>query len=282
MKNFLIVLLCFPYLIYSQEGSSYEELMDAKDQLNQDMVDLEEWYSEQEAEFYLKIYLKDEVDLNKWIQNYVASKINLDSIYYVSDIYQEIWFAEHEGDIIEGLLDLDNDVQIEEYWWDESEEDEINSVYFEDLEEIEISIGGINTYLTLKNIQDNDIYYDNKIPLDTGLGFNWGSGLLVECDSFGMEEWIGNWISEGVDPGEASIYENWYIIFNIVSDLDMNTFYMPLIIEHCNYNESDKIMMCGDQEIKIGYEYIIKNISTEQGERGNGIIFVTEDIEELW
>ena len=181
------------------------------------------------------------------------------------------------GDIIEGSLDLDNDAQVEDYWWDESEEDDRNSVYFEELEEIEVSFQAIDAYLTLKNIQDNDIYYDHQIPFDT-LTTIWSwNGLLVECDSFGMEKWWDNWMWEGVEPGEADFYENWYVIFNIVSDLDI---YLPIILENCDYNESDNVMMCGGQEIKIGYEYIIKNISTLPGERGNGIIFVTEDIEE--
>ena len=277
MKNIIILLLYLPFLIYSQNVSSYDELMRAREKLNQDRLDLEDWYVKQSVEFYFIISFKEGVDIDKWIQDHVPSKIQ-DRINKGYGGGQEILFLEEYGDIIEGSLDLDNDAQVEDYWWDESEEDEINNVYFEELEEIEVSFQAINTYLRLKNIQDNDIYYDHHIPFDT-LTTIWSwDGLLVECDSFGMEKWIGNWISEGVQPGEASVYENWYIVFNIVSDAA--TLYLPLVIEHCDYNESENVMMCGEQEIKIGNEYIIRNISTELGERGNGIIFVTQDIEE--
>lgn len=250
--------------------------MIAREKLDQDRLDIEDWYDKQSVEFYFIISFKEGVDVDKWIQDHVPSKIQ-DRITKDYGRVQEILFGEEVGDLIAGSLDLDNDTQVEDYWWDESEEDDRNNVYFEELEEIEVSFQAIDAYLTLKNIQDNDIYYDHQIPFDTLTSIWSWSGLLVECDSFGMEKWWDNWMWEGVEPGEADFYENWYVIFNIVSDLDI---YLPIILENCDYNESDNVMMCGGQEIKIGYEYIIKNISTLLGERGNGIIFVTEDIEE--
>ena len=276
MKNLIILLLFLPCLIYSQKTSSYEVLMFAREKLDQDRLDIEDWYAKQSVEFYFIISFKEGVDVDKWIQDHVPSKLQ-DRITKGYGGVQEILFGEEVGDIIEGSLDLDNDAQVEDYWWDESEEDDRNSVYFEELEEIELSFQAIDAYLTLKNIQDNDIYYDHQIPFDT-LTTIWSwNGLLVECDSFGMQKWWDNSMWEGVEPGEADFYENCYVIFNIVSDLDI---YLPIILENCDYIESDNVMMCGGQEIKIGYEYIIKNISTLPGERGNGIIFVTEDIEE--
>ena len=46
MKNIIILLLYLPFLIYSQNVSSYDELMRAREKLNQDRLDLEEWSGE--------------------------------------------------------------------------------------------------------------------------------------------------------------------------------------------------------------------------------------------
>jgi hypothetical protein len=274
MKNFLIILLCFPSILFSQDVLSDEKLIEIKNDLLQERIDLELWWdSESDTEDYLIIKLKEGVSVERWAKKNIPDSIIYDT--YLQNIH---FTSESEGGFIEGKLDLDNDMEVEDYWWDESEEDRLNDSYNRDSEDIERSIQAINTYLKFKNIKENEEDIP-EILLDT---LPWPSsyGLLVECDTFGMEEWIGNWISEGVEPGEYSVYENWYVVFKIVSELDI---YLPLIIEFCDYDNINNVMTCGgDQEIKIGEEYRIQSVSTVLGERGNGIIFVYPDIAERY
>ena len=69
MKNLIILLLYLPFLIYSQNVSSYDELMRARERLNQDRLDLEDWYVKQSVEFYFIISFKEGVDIDNLVAN---------------------------------------------------------------------------------------------------------------------------------------------------------------------------------------------------------------------
>ena len=166
---------------------------------------------------------------------------------------------------------------------DDEWEDRLNDDYFYELEQIEGSIQAIETYLMLQEVRARD-EVGEEVSFET---LPWPStgGLTVVCDTFGVQFWYDNWISEGLDdPSEAGYYENWYAVFNILPRYSILSysetgFFLPLYIQGCSYDQKKEKLSCGGQEIKIDEEYKIKSLQTEPGERGNGIIFTTPTIQ---
>ena len=113
---------------------------------------------------------------------------------------------------------------------DEDWEDRLNDDYFYELEQIESSKQSIETCLMLKEICSGEEAGKEISFMD----LPWPSpgGLVVVCDTFGVSFWYDNWISEGLDdPEEAGYYENWYAVFNILSETGL---FLPLHIEGCD------------------------------------------------
>ena len=185
-------------------------------------------------------------------------------------------FIENKLDSIIDILSLKRE-QLSNLWWSEYHQkgDNSNEVLDieEKLEEYEGLISNIKNYLYLSDIENFSMkLIKNKSKLLEIKISN------VECDSFFMESWDGNWVREGVDPGEESSYENWNILFYLDFDIGCK---LPITIQKCgNYIDKENIIKFLFWDLTIGKTYNI-TVDIDYGERGNGFILNMKWVEQV-